>query len=1039
MNAAGKMRVAKHIEIEWLDQRSAPATCPNCEIAANVRQYLDIDYHPPQQKYRFVLQICPHCTARFVDNTHMMDYAGDHLIEIGWNIYQSQVGAGIWPISAPLTRINKPPSARVLEIGGAYGFGLDFCILARGWQGEGHDPSPLAAFGAREMGLNIAQDYFTENNLAAGPWDVAISTEVIEHLEHPPEFLAMMRRAVGENGILLLTTPDAEWITPELGADDLVSLLSPDAHLVLQTEKSLKTALANAGFKHVVIKREPMTLIAYASAAPFALNEDMTAGHAMYRQYLAERGRLSAPASDLRFGFAGRALFEAANDADFAAAEQAWAALLPGAKARFGIDLDTIRHLPEGAHGASLAELAKLIPLGLGMILYARAMHRLAAGHDRKAITPMLYVAGDAVAALQGALGQRSLSDGLSANIGSVIKREILLGLAEAGCQECVSGLIALGDELTGWRGFVALVNADAPGAARALRQGLLPETPDAALPSEVRRNALLSLANLEMAKDGEPRQALRYAVALREHGVDADAIIMGAFTRLVNSSRYEEALAAIADYDVAGLAQRNANVTAGRDVKLALMVLDLAAGDPAAIPGRLAGLEIEPERRDALLMQAFIRLVNASRYDEALAFLKDHDIATLGTTRGGDAGRDVKLALMVLDLAAGDPAAIPGRLAGLEIEPERRDALLMQAFIRLVNASRFKEAVAIATAHNIAGLSLSISGETGADTAIALAVLELAAGNPALVPSLLGHAAIDKNRRDALLLSAFTELVNAARYEEAEAIAQSQDCLAELESMSGEAAKGARLASVMLDLHYGRTETALRRMEPLVQEVPEIVLGPLWVDGFVRLVNEAKFEAAAELARIRPLEGWLRECESALRQDTLAALLILELQQGGGAARAVQRFEDARRGGLDAVRVQDFAMVTFVTLVNRGAFPAARILLPEVEPVLLKFRPPFDDAACNGLFAAGMLFLQQESDLRRAVTALARLRDGLVKRSPPGGGPDPLFWPALRGEVVALYALNRGADATALLREFTAAYGDVPDDLAEQLKNQQR
>ena len=90
----------------------------------------------------------------------------------------------------------------------------------------GYDPSPLAAFGARELGLDIKQAYFTEAELTCGPWDVAIATEVLEHLEHPPEFLALMRKAMADGGLLVLTTPDAEHITPcllytSLGADYL--------------------------------------------------------------------------------------------------------------------------------------------------------------------------------------------------------------------------------------------------------------------------------------------------------------------------------------------------------------------------------------------------------------------------------------------------------------------------------------------------------------------------------------------------------------------------------------------------------------------------------------------------------------------------------------------------------------------------------------------------------------------------------------------------------------------------------------------------
>ena len=76
-----------------------------------------------------------------------------------------------------------------------------------------------------------------------------------------------------------------------------------------------------------------MSLVAYASPSPFVLNEDAAAGRAMYRRYLVERAGLTAPGSDLQLGFAGRGVFEAANDGDAAGAEAAWAALVQGVKA----------------------------------------------------------------------------------------------------------------------------------------------------------------------------------------------------------------------------------------------------------------------------------------------------------------------------------------------------------------------------------------------------------------------------------------------------------------------------------------------------------------------------------------------------------------------------------------------------------------------------------------------------------------------------------------------------------------------------------
>ena len=956
MAAARKIRIAAHIEIDWLATPAAPALCPNCGAAVQAGQLLEIDYRPPDAVHRFVLQTCPACTARFVDNTHAMDYGTDELIEIGWNIYQVQLGAGVWPISAPLTRVARPAGARVLEIGGAYGFGLDFSQRARGWRGEGYDPSPLSAFGARELGLDIRQRYFTPAELPEGPWDVAIATEVLEHLERPPEFLALMRAALGEGGILVLTTPDGEAITPALEPGVLLPLLSPGAHLVLQTKTSLEHALRAAGFAHVIILREGMTLAAYASAAPFALVDAPAAGRAMYRHYLVERGQTAAPGSDLCFGFAGRALFEAANDGDAAAAQAAWEILLPAARARFGLELASLTALPEGAGDASLAGLARLMPLGLGMILFGRAMQLLSQDTDRASLLPLLRLAGAAVEALQRALAKRSLTDGLSASIGGIIAGEILLCQAEAGEPASAAGLIARADVVDGWRGFVALVNAGALAAAGELKAALLADMPHPALPDDLCRNALLSLANFVLAPGGETMLAFEYARALGEGG---DAIMLQAFTRLVNASRYAEAHEAAARHGIAALAARAAGQKTGRDAQLALIVLDLTAGDPADVPARLAGLALDPARHGALLLEAFIRLANASRFDEALAFAARYDVAALARAADGAAASNAAIALAVMDLAVGDPALVPGRFASTEVEAARR------------------------------------------------------------VP---------------LLLGAYTGLVNTARHDEAEALAAAAPCFADLDSLAGQAADDARLARVMLDLHRARTQEAVARIQHLeARGADPAVLGPLLVDGFVRLVNEEQFAQARALGRA--VEHRLAACPPALRHDAMAALLMLEMRQGEG-TRIVQRLEEIVSSGLDEARAEALTLGAFVTLVNAGDFANARLLLHLVNPLLPRLRPADDEAARNALFAAGMLFLHQREDWRRAAALFARLRDSLARLHPPGAAPGPLFWPALRGEIIVLNHLQRGDEAMALLRSFNGIYPDAPDDLRQQLED---
>jgi SAM-dependent methyltransferase len=1043
MGVPAKIRVAEHIEVLWPAGQFGEAVCPVCGFTGAVAKLLEIDYRPPDAEHFFTLQICPACTARFVDNPETMDYATDLLIEIGWHVYQIQLGAGVWPIAAPLTRVDKPAGARILEIGGAYGFGLDFGIRARGWTGEGFDPSPLAAFGAGELGLLVVQDYFEAKDLHRGPYDVIVATEVIEHIAAPPEFLALMRRAIAADGVLVMTTPDAARIAPDLPSGQLMPLLSPGAHLVLQTAESLQHALIAAGFSHVRIVRDGMSLVAYASAAPFGLSADMAAGRAMYRDYLLARSRLTAPESDLLLGFAGRGLFEAASEGDLAAADVAWETLLPAVQGRFGMDLATLERLPAAASRASLAELGRLMPLGLGMILFGRAMRLLAGGADRRPMIRLLDLAVEAIDALQGALGRRSLTDGLSASIREVALTERALCRADAGEAGAVAELVAIARRepaaQAGWRGFVGLVNAGALAAARELQSALELWTPGADVPPGLKRDALRCLANFDLAPGGAPLRALDHADGLAGLGEDESEIVLLAFTRLVNDSRDAAALQVRRRYDMDALMAGPG--VAGADARLAGLILELRAGDPAAVPARLAAMELPAVQRQALLLAAFTGLVNAGRYDDARAVDTAHGLTAGLEGATGAAAASARIAAVFLDFAGGRTAAAVDRVLAMlaaGTEDAVLDALLVDGFVRLINegmlaaARRLNETQPVMPRLQRCGPALRQDGlaallllelQPGGD---AQRIMALTVGDGGSNPAILELPAA---RREALLLAAYTALVNAGRYDEARAIDAARGLTAGLDDATG-AAAAARVAAVILDFSCGRTAAAVDRVLAMKEGGAEdAVLDGLLVDGFVRLVNEGMFEAARRLDNTHPVMPRLEARSPALRQDGLAALLLLELQPHGDAQRIMELVEEAERAGLAEARWQDLAMAGFVNLVNRSDFERARGLAAQLDPALRKLRPPYERGARNALFAAGVLGLQDKDGLRPAAATFGRLRDALAKDM-PDGVRDELFWPALRGEIVALHRLERVAEANALLAEYIPLVPGAPDDL---------
>lgn len=504
--------ISPYTRVAWIHGHRVGASCPACGFEGDVAQVLEVDYRSPRERLFYHLLRCPSCALLFSDTAPNYDYHDDELLAVGWPGYYVQMGVGPWEIASALNRVVKPAGARALEIGGAYGFGLDFCVQARGWQGIGYDPSPLAAIGAEALGLSLIQGLFDETSLAEGKWDVVIGTELIEHIETPLTFLQLMRRAVVDDGVLVLTTPAAEVICPDLAPWVLDALIVPNRHVMLHSAKSLTKVLQRAGFTHVEVRQKGQSLVAYASPAALRLDEDQNAAWQIYQHYMRQRAAQAPVGSDLHFCFAGRAFFESVNDAAYDVAAWLWTSLNAGTQARFGYQLESLSALPQGCAAGNLRALGEAMPYGLGMILYARAMWMLAQGQARQAAKPVLVLALAAVEALQTVLRNQDLGqDTLCASIGLVVQGEIALCDAAEGHPKTVSALLALEDASLGWRGFVALVNAGAYDAAARLLMGLapLPEAPD------LRRDALFAQGLLWLQEKATSPQSLAPLIAL--------------------------------------------------------------------------------------------------------------------------------------------------------------------------------------------------------------------------------------------------------------------------------------------------------------------------------------------------------------------------------------------------------------------------------------------------------------------------------------------------------------------------------------------
>ncbi len=613
----------------------AALPCPNCGAADPKTLILTVDVQlPDNPAKRLRVLRCPVCTANFYDSQVPPDYAEPALNDRGRVPFYVQQGAGVSLITKPLAQLRRPPGATYMEVGCGYGFGLDFALNTRAWTGLGIDPAPLAALGRDALHLPIELRYLRDDDEARGTMDVVMGSEVIEHVTSPAAFVRTLKLMLKPGGVLILTTPNGDDIDPATPPGIIIPLLSPSLHLVIQNRQSLRALLLQSGFAHVDVDIDSHSLVAFASDSPLDLELDRaTLRHAL-RDHLAHRAERVDPSSDLFLAFAGRAFQESVNDGDLAAADRAWSLLVPACQARFGLPLDSLTALPEAVATCGLEEMARLVPLNLGGLLYSGAIRKLAGGTPRSVLEPQFLLAARAADAMRRALGELAMEDGQTEDIGWTARAEALLCAADAGALDLTARYRALPPAPNGGearrrsvalRALSNLVNAGLYDAAARLVEGLgLDDAPPDAT-SGMERDALFALAVLDarMGPDDVP---------------------------LGNPTRARTRFRQVREAEPAGTGLWW-NAVRGEDQ--ALRMLGDAAGQV-----RLADSAVTASPGRAAAGWAVPVLVNAKAYDEARALIRRFAL----NEEDGAAGHTPELAfsLAVIDVQAwpdGTPA----------------------------------------------------------------------------------------------------------------------------------------------------------------------------------------------------------------------------------------------------------------------------------------------------------------------------------------------------------------------------------------------
>ncbi|HEX6977937.1 MAG TPA: class I SAM-dependent methyltransferase [Alphaproteobacteria bacterium] len=283
--------MAIRVEFEKSELAPGRGRCPVCGGAQSVR-VLEVDVSPdPPGKLR--LNRCASCRSLFYEGeSTVIGYSSNEAENAFWKHYV-QIGAGIDFMIRPLNAIPVPAGASMLEVGCGFGYAVDYWSRMRGGRAVGLEVAGYGKIGRQLLGVEMYHEYLATCAAIKGDkFDIILSSEVIEHVRNPSAFVAELKSALKPDGVLILTTPSADFISPAREAAGgqerimVLSALSPGLHYFLVSKTALEKLLKDAGFPHMHVIERNERLLAWASgrAIPRPNLDAMPLSH--YLEYL---------------------------------------------------------------------------------------------------------------------------------------------------------------------------------------------------------------------------------------------------------------------------------------------------------------------------------------------------------------------------------------------------------------------------------------------------------------------------------------------------------------------------------------------------------------------------------------------------------------------------------------------------------------------------------------------------------------------------------------------------------------------------------
>jgi SAM-dependent methyltransferase len=282
---------------------------------------------------------CPQCRSGHFDPPGITDFSElTQSVDAFWRFYV-EVGGGVWETVWPVLAEPRSGKCTLLDIGCGFGFAVDYWQRMIGGEAVGVELADYGRIGAQQLGIKVYDKLLQDiPELAGRRFDVVSASEVIEHVPDPTAFVDLLARYVADDGVLVLTTPSAEYIRAENHSPTLLAALSPGFHGFLMSAEAFGDTARRNGFAYVDVRQFGERQILWASRVPLAV--DPTPGRMFpeYLRYLEQHIAEGDVASPVWQGFAYRYVKDCVNTGRLAEAKAVATRLQDAIAAVYGPD-----------------------------------------------------------------------------------------------------------------------------------------------------------------------------------------------------------------------------------------------------------------------------------------------------------------------------------------------------------------------------------------------------------------------------------------------------------------------------------------------------------------------------------------------------------------------------------------------------------------------------------------------------------------------------------------------------------------------------